>query len=535
MIMSPISTLLPRGDSLLQSVSSDACPCGLPHPRVDHCQFIESMPADPAEAIGDLHRMGFYQPEATVMAERVTHRELRKTLLLRAISRGNPRRERLARALIAQAGGLDAAIAAAFGPKAGEYFGDAIRTEALSRREFVRNLAIGAALVSLANCSRPAAEGPDPVAGEGAAEVANLEKTTIKVGFVPITCATPILMAKTLGIYEKYGLNVELVKVPGWAAVRDAIIAGELDASHLIAPMPITMSLGVDSLAFPTRTLAISNLNGNALTVAKQHEQTVKGPADFKGFRIAIPFPHSTHTLLLRYYLATGGVNPDTDVQLDVVPPPDTVALMAVGDLDAMFIAEPFNQRLVAEGAGYLHALSKDIWPGHPCCILGAGQAWMDAHPNTFRAMTKAVVEAAHYAKGQKNRLQIAETLAPRNFLNQPREVLEAIYTGKYEDGRGNTFDVPDRVDFDPYPWHSFSTWIVTQLARWNEIDRSLVANSAELGQEIFLTDLIKDLSDELGLPVPTKTVRDETLLFDTLEAGAPTDYLQQQLETYGI
>lgn len=530
--MPPVSSLLNRYDSLAASYS--ACPCGRPHDRADHCGFSATMPQDPVELIGDLHRMGFYSPESVPIAEQLSYKELRKTLFLRMVSRGNPRKEKLCNALIKQAGGLDAAFSAAFGPKAGEYFGDAIKFSDITRREFVRNIAIGAALVSLTNCSGRPNEADSEPAGDSSV-ASNLEKTTIKVGFVPITCATPILMAGPKGIYEKYGLNVELVKMPGWAAVRDAMMAGELDATHLIAPMPITMSLGVGSAAFATRTVTISNLNGNAITVAKQHEQTVKGPADFKGFRIAIPFPHSTHTLLLRYYLATGGLDPDTDVKMDVVPPPDTVAQMSVGDLDAMLIAEPFNQRLVAEGAGYIHMLSKEIWPGHPCCILSAGQEWMDNHPNTFRALTKAVIEASHYAKDKSNRAEIAQTLAPREYLNQPQEVLDAIYMGKFDDGRGNNLDIPDRVDFDPYPWQSFSHWIVSQLVRWKELDQQALANYREIGQEIYMTDLIQELSSELNLPVPGDKERSEKLMFDTFDPNAPSNYLKAQIDKYGL
>lgn len=536
--MTVISPFLQRYDSLLdaQTFSNHYCPCGYAHPRVDHCSFVSSMPTDPIDLMGDLNRMGLYHQDEIAKAEKLTYWELRKTLFLKMAGRGNPAREKLCQALIQQAGGLDAAFAAAFGPKVGEYFGDAVQTSAVTRRQFIKNLAIGAALVSLTNCDSPPSQDTattqDQSTGGGSA---TLEKKSIKVGFVPITCATPILMAKPLGIYEKYGLDVELVKMPGWAAVRDAMMAGELDATHLIAPMPITMSLGIGSAAFATRTVTISNLNGNAITVAKQHEQNVKGPADFKGFRIAIPYPHSTHTLLLRYYLATGGLDPDKDVQMDVVPPPDTVALMSVGDLDAMFIAEPFNQRLVAEGAGYLHMLSKDLWPGHPCCILSAGQEWMDANPNTFNALTKAVIEASHYSKGQTNRMAIVQELAPRSYLNQPLEVLEAIYTGQYEDGRGNTFNVPDRVEFDPYPWQSFSYWIISQLTRWNELDQTVLENHAELSQEIYLTGLIQDLSKELGVTVPDQMSRNETLLFDTLNSDDPGDYLQQQIQEYGV
>lgn len=537
--MTIASHLSQRYDSLLTSSRSNlgnggTCTCGRLHEKADHCQFMSTMPTDPLDLIDDLSQMGLYSAESVAVAEDLSYREIRKTLFLKMVTRGDPRREKLCNALVKQAGGLDAAFSAAFGPRMGEFFGDAVKYSDVTRREFLRNVAIGATLVSLSSCNGGSDEGLIEGLDAGG-NTGKLEKTTIKVGFVPITCATPIVMASPLGLYEKYGLKVELVKMPGWAAVRDAMIAGELDASHLIAPMPITMSLGIGSTAFATRAITISNLNGNAITVAKQHQQTVKGPADFRGFRIAIPFPHSTHTLLLRYYLATGGLDPDKDVRLDVVPPPDTVAQMSIGDLDAMLIAEPFNQRLVAEGAGYIHMLSKDLWPGHPCCILSASQGWIDNHPNTFKALTKAVLESSDYAKNRSNRAMIAETLAPRQYLNQPKEVLEAIYSGKFDDGKGNRLEVPDRIDFDPYPWQSFSYWIMTQLTRWKDLEQKSLANHEELSEDIFLTDWIKEVSNEMNISVPTEKTRSEELMFDTFDPGDPASYLQKQINQYGI
>ncbi|AFY70187.1 putative cyanate ABC transporter, substrate binding protein [Thalassoporum mexicanum PCC 7367] len=511
----------------------NACPCGQPHSTADHWQFANSMPTDPVDLTADLAKMSLIKPEAFSLADRITVAEMREALFFKQAGRGNSRREKLCRDLAAQAGGLSNAMAAAFGPQAGIFFGDVMRKNQFTRRRFLRNVSIGAALVTLASCGSNPDTPPEATVDSSAVDGSNLEKTTLRVGFIPITCATPILMAGPLGLYEKHGLEVELVKLPSWAAVRDAMIAGELDASHLIAPMPITMTLGLGSAPFDTRTVTISNLNGNAITVANRHKETVKGPADFKGFRIALPFPHSTHTLLLRYYLATGGLNPDTDVQLDVVPPADTVAQMAVGELDAMLIAEPFNQRLVAEGAGYIHMLSKEIWPGHPCCILSAGQEWIDTNPNTFDAMTKAVLEASYFAKDKSNRPEIAQTLASRQFLNQPEDVLQSIYTGKYDDGNGNTQDIPDRVDFDPYPWKSFAYWLTTQMVRWDYVPGDQADYNA-IG-DLYLTEVVQRLGGELGLDVPTDELRSENLLFDAFDPSDPDAYLNEQIETYGV
>jgi nitrate/nitrite transport system substrate-binding protein len=133
-----------------------------------------------------------------------------------------------------------------------------------------------------------------------------LEKTDLQIGFIPITCASPIIMSEPLGFYEKHGLNAKVVKMPSWGAVRDSAIAGELDAYHMLAPMPIAMTLGLGSASFGVKLASIENINGQAITVAKRHKGNINGPADFKGFTFGVPFPYSMHNLLLRYYLATG-------------------------------------------------------------------------------------------------------------------------------------------------------------------------------------------------------------------------------------
>ena len=129
---------------------------------------------------------------------------------------------------------------------------------------------------------------------------------------------------------------------------------------------------------------------GQAITVANRHKGKVNGPADMKGFVFGVPFPYSMHNLLLRYYLAKGGVDPDKDVQIRPVPPPDSIAQLVAGDIDAYLMPDPFNQRAVYEDAGFIHLLTKELWPGHPCCAFAAGEPWIKEHPETFRALNKS-------------------------------------------------------------------------------------------------------------------------------------------------
>lgn len=513
--------------------------CGVVHFTSDHSQFMESMPQDPVDMVDDLVKMGLYKTNQLRAADTVNAYELRKALFLKRVGRNDPRREKLILALCKQAGGLENAFAAAFGPQAGLFFADSIRNSGATRREFLKNIAVGAALVTLASCAgggEPEVEEPEAAA----VDTSNLEKTDIQVGFIPITCATPIIMSEPLGFYEKYGFNASVVKMPSWGAVRDSAIAGELDAYHMLAPMPISMTLGMGAAPFGVRLASIENINGQAITVAQRHLGNVNGPEDFKGFVIGVPFPYSMHNLLLRYYLASGGLDPDVDVQIRPVPPPDSIAQLISGDIDAMLMPDPFNQRAVYEGAGYIHLLTKDLWDGHPCCAFTASDDWITANPNSFRALNKAIIEAAAYAQEPTNRPEIAAAISERAFLNQPVEVVEAVLTGNFDDGQGNTLSVPDRIGFDPYPWQSFAKWISSQLVRWELLGEDNTAGTItdaeidELGSEVFLTDLARELSLELGGQPPSETDRTETLAFDNFDPAAPADYLKGQIDQFG-
>jgi nitrate/nitrite transport system substrate-binding protein len=500
---------------------------------------MQTMPQDPLDMVDDLVKMGIYKKNQLRAADTVNAYELRKALFLKRVGRNDPRREKLILALCRQAGGLENAFAAAFGPQAGLFFADSVRNSATSRREFLKHMAVGAALVTLASC----ANGGGPAADEDPDEPVDtsaLEKNDIRVGFIPITCATPIIMSEPLGFYDKYGFNASVVKMPSWGAVRDSAIAGELDAYHMLAPMPIAMTLGLGSAAFGVKLASIENINGQAITVAERHRGNVNGPEDFRGFVIGVPFPYSMHNLLLRYYLATGGLDPDVDVQIRPVPPPDSIAQLIAGDIDAMLMPDPFNQRAVFEEAGFIHMLTKDLWDGHPCCAFAASDDWINEHPNAFRALNKAIIEAAAYAQDQGNRAEIAEAISGRAFLNQPVEVVEAVLTGDFEDGLGNRLSIPDRIGFDPYPWQSFAKWISSQLVRWDlmgdtTLDDITDQRFTEIGEEVFLTDLARELAQELGEQPPTDTNRVEDLAFDTFDPESPTQYVQDQIDEFGV
>jgi nitrate/nitrite transport system substrate-binding protein len=349
-----------------------------------------------------------------------------------------------------------------------------------------------------------------------------LEKTNLKIGFIPITCATPLIMAKPLGFYDKQGLNVEVIKTAGWALIRDKMINKEYDATHFLSPMPLAISMGVGSNPVPMNVATIQNTNGQAITLHNKHKDK-RDPKQWKGFKFGVPFEYSMHNFLLRYYLAEAGINPDTDVQIRVVPPPEMVANLRAGNIDGYLGPDPFNQRAVYDEIGFLHILTKDLWNGHPCCAFGTSTEFIQKNPNTFAALYRSVLTAAAMARQAKNRELIAKVISPAAYLNQPETVVAQVLTGRFADGLGNIQTVPDRADFDPMPWQSMAVWMLTQMQRWGYVKGEV--NYNQIAEKVFLiTDARKYMKD-LGMPFqPGPTYIKHTIMgkeFDPSKAAA--------------
>lgn len=337
-----------------------------------------------------------------------------------------------------------------------------------------------------------------------AKEAPKPEKSKLTLGFVPITCTVPMLLAQARGEYGKEGLNVSLVRTPGWPLVRDHLISGNYDASHLVLAMPLTMSIGVGSNRVKTYTSIVQNVNGDALAMHVKHKDK-RDPRTWKGFRFGIPHQHSVHAMLLRYYLAEHGLDPEKDVELRVFPPPDSVANMAAGNLDGMFFAEPWNQRAVFEGVAYLQVLSADIFPGHPCCVLSVTEKFITENPNTYGALFRAVARAGAYADPYENRNAVAEALAPKEYLNQPLSVLQQVMLGRYADGLGNVVERRDRIGFQSFPYASTGMWLLTQLKRWNMVPKDV--DVAAVARDVFRSADAERRLKELGIAVPGSAV----------------------------
>jgi len=349
-----------------------------------------------------------------------------------------------------------------------------------------------------------------------------LEKKDLKIGFIAITCAAPLIMADPLGFYRKQGLNVTLNKTAGWALIRDKVVNKEHDASHFLSPMPLAMTMGLGANPLPMRVATIQNINGQAITLHVKHKDK-RDPRQWKGFKLAIPFEYSMHNFLLRYYLAEHGLDPDRDVQLRVTPPPEMVANLRAGNIDGFLGPDPFNQRAVYDEVGFIHILSKDIWDGHPCCAFGASDEFVRQNPNTFAALFRSVLTAAAMARDPANRALVAKVISPAAYLNQPETVVQQVLSGKFADGLGKVQNVPNRADFDPVPWQSMGVWILTQMKRWGYIKGDV--DYKGLTEKVFLLTDAKKHMKELGMPVPQGVNKPITVMGKVFDVAKPDAY----------
>ena len=384
------------------------------------------------------------------------------------------------------------------------------------RRRFLHAVGKGSAMAAIASVL-PVASLQAMAQEKGGA----IEKKDLKIGFIPITCATPLIMAHPLGFYSKQGLNVEVVKTAGWALIRDKMLNKEYDATHFLSPMPLAISLGAGSNATPMNVATIQNTNGQAITLSVKHKDK-RDPKDWKGFKFAVPFEYSMHNFLLRYYVAESGLDPDKDIQIRVVPPPEMVANLRAGNIDGFLGPDPFNQRAVFEEVGFIHLLTKDLWNGHPCCAFGTSTEFIQKNPNTFAALYRAVLNAAAMARDAKNRELIAKVIAPQQYLNQPETVIAQVLTGKFADGLGNVKNVPDRADFDPMPWQSMAVWMLTQMKRWGYVKGDV--NYKQIAEKVFLLTDAKKVMKSLDMKVPEGAYPKFTImgkLFDPEKAEA--------------
>jgi NitT/TauT family transport system ATP-binding protein/nitrate/nitrite transport system substrate-binding protein len=354
-----------------------------------------------------------------------------------------------------------------------------------------------------------------------------------------VDCAI-VVAAKERGFAEHLGLRLTLSREPSWAAIRDKVAFGALDAAHMLAGMPLAMTLGLGGdVSVPMVAPMALGMGGNAVTVSQSlyremveaDHAAMSGPRAFRARalagavarrrsagrlppRLATVFPFSSHNYELRYWLAAAGIDPDRDVELTVIPPPRMVESLRSGFIDGFCVGEPWNQVAVAEELGGVVVTKQDIWPACPEKILGLRRDWMEANLADVVRLVQALIEAARWCDDPANRVELARILSRPAYIGVPESLLLASLGGVPVLAPGVAPEsLPDYHIFyrgtATFPWISQAEWLLVQMGRWGQLDFGRI-DGAAVADAVYRPDVYAHAAALLGAPVPAAPFKDE-------------------------
>ncbi len=357
------------------------------------------------------------------------------------------------------------------------------------------------------------------------------EKPCLRLGLMPLADAAPIVVAQARGYFARHGLDVEIAVERAWAAVRDKVATGVLDAAQMLAPMPLAATLGLDGVRTPMLTAMTLSLNGNAIVVSEDlharmcafceevggaDEQpkskalvwarALKRLIDFERRSgkpapvFAHVYPYSTHHYELRYWLAAGGIQPDRDLNLIVVPPPQAVAQLESGRIDGFCVGAPWGEVAERRGVGRRIVSKYQIWNNSPEKVLGVTQAWAALFPRTHLALVAALIEANRWLDQPGNRAEAARLLSEEHYLEAPSACVRDALSCKAADadfGPGLVF----HAGAAGFPWRSQARWFLTQMQRWNHLRTDI--NSNAVTAAVYRPDLFRSAAAMVGVATP--------------------------------
>lgn len=352
------------------------------------------------------------------------------------------------------------------------------------------------------------------------------EKEEVKVGFIPLTDCASVVMASVLGIDKKYGVKIVPTKEASWAGVRDKLVNGDLDFAHVLYGLVYGVHLGLGGPKKDMAVLMTLNNNGQAITLSKKlaDKGAVDGPSlaklmasDKREYTFAQTFPTGTHAMWLYYWLAASGINPLKDAKAIVVPPPQMVANMRVGNMDGFCVGEPWGQRAIMDGIGITAITTQDIWKDHPEKVLGTTAEFTKKYPNTARAVTAAILEAGKWIDtGLQNKNKMAETIADKSYVNTSVDAINQRILGRYTNGLGKSWDDPNHMKFYAdgavnFPYLSDGMWFLTQHKRWGLLKEH--PDYLKVATAINRIDIYKQAAAATKTPVPASPMRSSKLI----------------------
>ncbi|HMH73720.1 MAG TPA: CmpA/NrtA family ABC transporter substrate-binding protein [Bradyrhizobium sp.] len=416
-----------------------------------------------------------------------------------------------------------------------------------SRRQILKATAGTAALLAAARLNFPAgafAQGSGP------------EVKAAKLGFIALSDAGPLFVAKDKGLFAKYGMpDVDVQKQASWGTTRDNLVLGSegngIDGAHILTPMPYLISSGKvtqNNQPTPMYILARLNLDAQCISVAKEYADLKIGvdtapfkvaldkkKAAGKSIKAAMTFPGGTHDLWIRYWLAAGGIDPDKDIETIVVPPPQMVANMKVGTMDCFCVGEPWNLQLIHQDVGYTAVNTGEIWNKHPEKSFGMRAAWVDKNPKAAKALTMAVMEAQQWADKAENKEELATIMGKRQWINCPVEDILDRTKGKFDYGTGKVVENSPHVmkywsGHASYPFQSHDLWFLTEDIRWGKYEAGF--DSKALIAKVNREDIWRDAAKALGVAaadIPASKSRGKETFFDgkVFDPENPAAYLK--------
>jgi nitrate/nitrite transport system substrate-binding protein len=386
------------------------------------------------------------------------------------------------------------------------------------------------------------------------AQSAGPETTKAVLGFIALTDSAPLIIAKEKGFFDKHGMTeVDVVKQASWGTTRDNLVLGSagagIDGAHILTPMPYLISTGKvtqNNQPLPMAILARLNLDAQAISVGGAYadlkvgldasalkEAFARKKAEGAAAKVAMTFPGGTHDLWLRYWLAAGGIDPDSDVETIVVPPPQMVANMKVGTMDCFCVGEPWNEQLVNQKIGYTAVNTAEIWNEHPEKSFAMRADWVEKNPRAAKALTMAIQEAAQWCDDMANKEELAKIVGKRSWFNVPPKDIVDRLKGEYDYGNGKIVeDSPHLMKFwrddASYPYQSHDSWFLTENIRWGKLapDTDIEALITKVNRE----DIWREAAKELGVAdIPSSTSRGIEKFFDgkVFDPADPQAYLK--------
>jgi nitrate/nitrite transport system substrate-binding protein len=377
---------------------------------------------------------------------------------------------------------------------------------ALSRRSVLRTgIALaGAAMVGglprWAQAARFASDAP--------------ETADVTFGIIALTDCSPIVIAHEKGLFKKYGINSTITKPANWAAIRDALIKGDTQATHMLIGMPIASTMGLGaSNPVPMVIPWIMNRNGQGISLKSDLKGKVAGdPKALKPFvdeakaagtklTFAMTFPPGTHAMWMRYYLGAGGIHPDKDIDLITIPPPQMVANMKVGKMDGFCVGEPWNARAIGEDVGFTSVTTQELWKDHPEKVCAFTAEFAEKNPRTVKACLKALNEASVWLDDLNNRKEQCEIVSRDAYIKCPPEVIYGRLVGDLDYGDGRKVKDDNYMIFSQrncnYPQAAYGKWWLTQFRRWGMV--SGAPDYEGITKQVFRPDIYEEAMKEIG------------------------------------